>query len=120
MGKKKKGKSKKRGGYYKKRSGGHKSKKVPIAATLGALAGAYNAIFLVNSSGASVSKGVTNAMKAPTSANIQNAVRIMKGTDVVAVATPVVLGFIVSGAGKWLGANKFVHRIPIIGKKVNI
>ena len=80
----------------------------------------YNLIFLINPAGSSIAKTAVAAMKAPTSASMMNFVRVAKGTDIMAVASPIVLGLAVSGGAKWVGANKYVHKIPVIGKKVNI
>ena len=36
------------------------------------------------------------------------------------VLIPVAGGIAISGAAKWLGVNKYVHRIPKVGKKLDI
>ena len=111
--KRRKGKAKRRG-YSKKKRSGHKKANVKAATTIGALVSAYKFAFETNPAGSSVAHAANIAIHAPTTANIMNGVRIVKGTNILAVATPVIGGIMISWAAKKTGANKYIHKIPLM------
>ena len=120
MARKKKGKGRRRS-YRGKRRGGHKSKKIPMAATTGAALAGYNLFLkpLSTLSGQSVVGRIMASGVTPT-AKLNAIVATTKPRLVNDVLIPVAGGIAISGVAKWVGVNKYVHKIPKIGKKLDI
>ena len=115
-----KGKGRRRS-YRGKRRGGHKSKKIPMAATAGAALAGYNLFLKPQSSlsGQSVVGRIMAGGIKPT-AKLDAIVTTTKPRLVNDVLIPVAGGIAISGVAKWVGANKYIHKIPKIGKKLDI
>lgn len=116
MAKRKKGKKGKRRGYSKKRRG--HAKKASLGVLIGSLLAANELILEATPRTASMYTAVK--AQAGTANKVNAAVSVTKNMDWIAVGTPLAAGIVVSMIGGKLGVNKYVRKIPVIGKKVTL
>lgn len=112
--KRKKGKAKRRGYSKKKRSGHKKDKRIPVGTTVGAAM----TILALNAPNAQYSgQTPTQNFKTMNTASYTRGAKIaVSNAQRFATWAPLGAGILVTAVGSKVGVNKFVRKIPLLGK----